>query len=156
MRSLTVARVVVLDADHERRAELCRALQALGMPDVTGIANVAEAAVIRLPPPELFVLHGATLAANDDGASISPNPFATSGAPAILLLPDASASARKSAAKAGYPVVLATPVSARLLYRRIAHVLQVARRARRRMQRRTTARETVAPPRTELADLPAV
>jgi hypothetical protein len=159
MRSLTAARILVLDADHERRAELCRALQALGMPDVSGIANVAEAASSRIPPPELFVVHGATLAANDDGGAISPNPFTASGAPAILLLPDASSFARKAAAKAGYPVVLGTPVSARLLYRRIAHVLQVTRRAKRRMKSQTPAATrtmAVAPELPVLADLPAV
>lgn len=157
MRSLTAARILVLDADHDRRAELCRALQALGMPDVSGIANVAEAAFNRVPPPELFVVHGATLAANDDGDAISPNPFTASGAPAILLLPEASNFARRSAAKAGYPVVLGTPVSARLLYWRIAHVLQVARRAKRRVGLQKPARKVAtATELPALADLPAV
>lgn len=134
MRSLMAARVVVLDSDATRRDLLCRSLTDLGLFGVSGIATVAEALGKGMPLPDVFLIYGPALSANDDGGSISPNPFVAASVSTILLLPDATMPMRRLAVRAGYSIILAAPASPRLLYRRIAHLLQKARRTKRRMQ----------------------
>ena len=131
MRMLTAARIVVLDSSPERREELCKSLRELGLSEVTGIATVADAGKSG-PLPDLFIVEGPSLADNDHGDEISANPFAASGVAAILLIPAATNIQRRKAIQAGYQIVIATPASPRLIYRRIGHVLQIARRVRRR------------------------
>lgn len=134
MRSLLAARIVLLDSDPLRREALTKTLAEFGAFDIASIATVAEVATVTDAPPDIFVIEGPSLAANDEAGSISPNPFSASGIPAILLLPAATSEQRRLAARAGYSVVLGAPVPPRLLYRRIAHLLQNARRAKRRAQ----------------------
>jgi hypothetical protein len=62
-----------------------------------------------------------------------PNPFEASGTPAILIAEDTVRATLKTAASAGYHVVLGLPVVPRLLYRRIGSILQKARRTGRQM-----------------------
>lgn len=131
MRTLKAARIVVLDADSARRDDLCRALAELGIFGIVGIATVADAGN-GAAPADLYIVEGPSLAANDDGDGISPNPFAASGIATILLLPDATNTQRRKALNAGYSIVIGLPVSPRLLYRRIGHVMQIARRAKQR------------------------
>ena len=133
MRSLTAARLVLLDADQSRRDSLARALSELGAFEVQGIATVAEACAGG-SAPDLYLVEGPSLAANDEGGTISPNPFAASGIPTILMLPSPTNDHRRLALRAGYAFALAAPVSPRLLYRRIAQLLQNARRAKRRIE----------------------
>jgi DNA-binding NarL/FixJ family response regulator len=149
MRSLMAARLVLLDADQVRREELSGALAELGAFQISGIATVAEAAgVCALAAPDLFIVEGPSLAANDEDDEISANPFAASGIPTILLIPDATMLQRRKAARAGYAIVIGMPASPRLVYRRIAHALQNARRVKRRLEatmlrdRAKTAAET--------------
>jgi DNA-binding NarL/FixJ family response regulator len=134
MRSLTAARLMLLDSDQVRREALAKALSEIGAFEIIYIPTVAEAANIAIAMPDLIVIEGPSLAANDEAGSISANPFATSGIPTILLLPDATNEMRRTAIRAGYSIVLGAPVSPRLLYRRIAHLLQNARRMKRRAE----------------------
>jgi DNA-binding NarL/FixJ family response regulator len=134
MRSLMAARLVLLDADQARREELAGALAELGAFEISGIATVAEAAGAgAVAPPDIFIVEGPSLAANDEAEEVSTNPFAASGIPTILLLPNATSEQRRKATRAGYAIVIGMPASPRLLYRRIAHALQNARRAKRRL-----------------------
>lgn len=139
------ARLVLLDADQARREELSGALAELGAFRISGIATVAEAAgVCAQDAPDLFIVEGPSLAANDEADEVSANPFAASGIPTILLLPNPTTIQRRKAARAGYAVVLGMPVSPRLLYRRIAHALQNARRAKRRLEAEALRSQDVA------------
>lgn len=132
MRSLTAARLVLLDSDPARREALAKTLAETGVFEIASVATVAEAATVAGGPPDIFLIEGPSLAANDVGGAISPNPFAASGVPTLLMLPEATGEQRRMAVRAGYSAVLGTPVPPRLLYRRIAHLLQKARRTRRR------------------------
>jgi DNA-binding NarL/FixJ family response regulator len=135
MRSLMAARLVLLDADQTRRDELSGALAELGAFKICGIATVAEAAgACAEGSPDLFIIEGPSLAANDENDEVTANPFAASGIPTILLLPNATSVQRRKAARAGYAIVIGMPASPRLLYRRIAHALQNARRVKRRIE----------------------
>ncbi len=131
MRSLTAARLVLLDPDPMRRDALIKALAGFGSLEISGIATVAETPAVS---PDLYLIEGPGLSANDTGGAIAPNPFVASGVPAILMLPEPTSEQRRIALRAGYTVVLAAPVPLRLLYRRIAQVLQNARRAKRRSE----------------------
>jgi DNA-binding NarL/FixJ family response regulator len=130
MRSLMAARLVLLDSDPMRREALLKALSEIGTFEIAGIATVAETSTAS--PPDLYLIEGPSLAANDAGGSISPNPFAASAIPTILMLPEPTNEQRRLALRAGYTIVLAAPVPVRLLYRRIAQLLQNARRAKKR------------------------
>lgn len=126
------ARLVLLDSDPLRREALTRALSEIGTFEIAGIATVAETATGS--PPDLYLIEGPSLSANDAGGSISSNPFAASTIPTILILPEPTSEQRRAALRAGYTIVLAAPVPLRLLYRRIAQLLQNARRAKRRTE----------------------
>lgn len=132
MRSLMAARLVLLDSDQVRRDALIRTLTEMGTFEIAGIATVAETSTAFTP--HLYLIEGPSLAANDEAGSISPNPFAASAIPTVLMLPDPTIEQRRAALRAGYTLVLAAPVPHRLLYRRIAQLLQNARRAKRRVQ----------------------
>jgi DNA-binding NarL/FixJ family response regulator len=132
MRSLMAARLVLLDSDPMRREALIQALSEVGAFEIAGIATVAETS--SASPPDLYIVEGPSLSANDAGGSIAPNPFAASAIPTVLILPEPTSEQRRAALLAGYAVVLAAPVSVRLLYRRIAQLLQNARRAKRRAE----------------------
>lgn len=132
MRSLMAARLVLLDSDPLRREALRQALSEVGSFEIISIATVAETSTAS--PPDLYLIEGPSLAANDAGGSISPNPFAASAIPTVLMLPEPTNEQRRAALRAGYTVVLAAPVPLRLLYRRIAQLLQNARRAKRRAE----------------------
>lgn len=149
MRSLIAARVVLLDSDQARRDVLAAALAEFAAFEIESIATVAEAPTAARIAPDVFIVEGPSLAANDEAGSISSNPFLASGIPTILLLPAATTEQRRRATKAGYSVVLGAPVPPRLLYRRIAHLLQVARRAKRRMER--SAADSAKPRVAEIA-----
>lgn len=149
MRSLVAARVVLLDSDPIRRETLRRTLSELGAFEVLSIATIAEVATVTGALPDIFIVEGPSLAANDEAGSISSNPFSASGIPAILLLPAPTNEQRRAAMRAGYSVVLGAPVPPRLLYRRIAHLLQNARRAKRRAQE--SAQESRMAPLVEVA-----
>jgi DNA-binding NarL/FixJ family response regulator len=148
MRSLMAARLVLLDSDPMRREALIRALSEIGTFEIAGIATVAETSAVS--PPDLYLIEGPSLSANDAGGSIAHNPFAASAIPTILMLPEPTSEQRRLALRAGYTVVLAAPAPLRLLYRRIAQLLQNARRAKRRAEfsadkRRKQRLDEVAP-----------
>jgi DNA-binding NarL/FixJ family response regulator len=132
MRSLMAARLVLLDSDPVRREALMKALSEFGSFEISGIATVAE--VSAVPPPDLFLIQGLSFAANDEGGTIPQNPFAPSAIPTVLMLDELTNEQRRAALRAGYSIVLSAPVPPRLLYRRIAQLLQNARRAKRRAQ----------------------
>jgi DNA-binding NarL/FixJ family response regulator len=150
MRSLLAARLVLLDSDAARREDLAKALSAFDSFEVLSIATVSEIAAVTGAAPDVFIIEGLSLAANDEAGSIAANPFAASGVPTVLLIPAATSEQRRKAIRAGYSVVLGAPVPPRLLYRRIAHVLQNARRAKRRAQL-AAARPKPKPPLIEVA-----
>ena len=108
--------------------------------------------------PDLYLIEGPSLSANDAGGAISPNPFAASRIPTILMLPEPTDAQRRMALRAGYTIVLAAHVPLRLLYRRIAQLLQNARRAKRRAEfalEKKSRHETAAPaPTAILAEVP--
>ena len=139
MRSLMAARLVLLDSDLVRREVLVRTLTELGAFEIAGIATVAE--IASVPAPDLFLIESQSLAANDAGGNLPPNPFAASGIPTVLLLPEPTNEQRRAAIRAGFSIVLAAPVPHRLLYRRIAQLLQNARRAKRRMEAGNSGRD---------------
>ncbi len=157
MRSLIASRLVLIDSDPLRREALTKALSELGSFEIAGIATVAETSSV--PGPDLFLIEGPSLSANDSGGFITPNPFAASTIPTILMLPEPTSEQRRLAQRAGYTIVLAAPVPVRLLYRRVAQLLQNARRAKRRAEaqaERSAAkrRDDIAPhivPRVELS-----
>lgn len=126
------ARLVLLDSDPMRREALMQALSEVGAFEITGIATVAETS--SASTPDLYLIEGPSLSANDAGGSIAPNPFAMSAIPTVLILPEPTSEQRRAALRAGYTVVLTAPVPLRLLYRRIAQLLQNARRAKRRTE----------------------
>lgn len=126
------ARLVLLQSDPMRREALVKALSEIGSFEIAGIATVAETPAVS--PPDLYLIEGPILSANDAGGAISPNPFAASAIPTILMLPEPTNEQRRMALRAGYTIVLAAPVPVRLLYRRIAQLLQNARRAKRRAE----------------------
>jgi len=132
MRSLIASRLVLLDSDPMRREALIKALCELGTFEIVGIATVAETS--KLHAPDLFLIEGPGLAANDSGGAITHNPFAASSIPTILMLPEPTSEQRRIALRAGYTVVMAAPAPVRLLYRRVAQLLQNARRAKRRAE----------------------
>lgn len=151
------ARLVLLDSDPLRREALMRALAEIGAFEIAGIATVAETSAVTAP--DLYLIEGPSLSANDAGGAISPNPFAASTIPTILMLPEPTDAQRRMALRAGYTIVLAAPVPLRLLYRRIAQLLQNARRAKRRaefaLERKKSRHETAAPAQTViLAEVP--
>jgi DNA-binding NarL/FixJ family response regulator len=157
MRSLMAARLVLLDSDPLRREALMRALAGIGAFEIAGIATVAETSAVTAP--DLYLIEGPSLSANDAGGAISPNPFAASRIPTILMLPQPTDAQRRMALRAGYTIVLAAPVPLRLLYRRIAQLLQNARRAKRRaefaIERKEHRRETASAAQTAiLAEVP--
>lgn len=149
MRSLMTAQLVLLDSDPVRREALAKTLAAFGAFEIVSIATVAEVATVAGASPDIFVIEGPSLAANDEAGTISTNPFSTSGIPTVLLLPGATNEQRRLAVRAGYTAVLGAPVPPRLLYRRIAHLLQNARRAKRRAQQ--SAQESRKAPLPEVA-----
>ncbi|MGE0340954.1 MAG: hypothetical protein AB7O79_13895 [Xanthobacteraceae bacterium] len=126
---------MLLDSDQARRDALTAALAEFAAFQIESIATVAEVPTVARTAPDVFIVEGPSLAANEEAGSISSNPFLASGIPTILLLPAATSEQRRRATKAGYSVVLGAPVPPRLLYRRIAHLLQITRRAKRRMER---------------------
>lgn len=149
MRSLIAARVVLLDSDQARRDALASALAEFAAFEIESIATVAEVPTVGGTSPDVFIVEGPGLAANEEAGSISSNPFLASGIPTILLLPAATSEQRRRATKAGYSIVLGAPVPPRLLYRRIAHLLQIARRAKRRLEQ--AASGSVKPEVVEIA-----
>jgi len=86
MRSLMAARLVLLDSDPMRREALIQALSEVGAFEIAGIATVAETS--SASPPDLYIVEGPSLSANDAGGSIAPNPFAASAIPTVLILPE--------------------------------------------------------------------
>ena len=123
------ARLALIDTDCARREALSKALTEMGAFEIACIATVAEASGVS---PDLYLIEGPALSANDAGAFISPNPFAASSIPTILMLENPTSEQRRIAVRQGYTIVLSAPVPLRLLYRRIAQLLQNARRAKKR------------------------
>ena len=128
IRSSTSARLVLLDSNQPQREALMRALCEIGAFEIAGIATVADTSSSL----DLFLIEGLSLFANDAGWGNSPNPFAASAILTILMLPQPPNEQRRAALFGGYTVVFSTPVPSRLLYRRIAQLLQNARRRTRR------------------------
>ncbi len=110
------ARLVLLDANQARREELSVALAELGAFEISGIATVADApSACAAGSPDIFIVEGPSLAANDENDEVSANPFAASGIPTILLLPNATSEQRRKATRAGYSIAIGVRVSPRLV-----------------------------------------
>jgi DNA-binding response OmpR family regulator len=135
MRSLSSARIVVLDANSEHRNFLCAALAAFGMQRVFPASSLEEARHTAAGEiaPDLCVVDSRQLSAMAaSGPRIPRNPFDPARTPGILLAVDTTREMIKAASANGYNVVLGVPVVPRLLYRRIGSILQKVRRAERR------------------------
>ena len=134
MRFLLNARIVVLDADPNHRALICSALIELGLAQILPAASLSEAHRIASEGAiDLCVVNPRGLTNGSKAAGkIPPNPYSSSGTPAVLLIADTSRAAIQAAAAAGYIAVIGLPVMPRMLYRRIGSILQKMRRAGRR------------------------
>lgn len=95
--------------------------------------------------PDLCVVDPRRLAGSGRTARIPANPFDPVRTPGILLAEDTSRDMIRAASAAGYKVVLALPVTPRLLYRRIGAMLQRARRTARRRNSKAGASALPAP-----------
>jgi DNA-binding response OmpR family regulator len=145
MRILSNARVVLLDADAERRALLCAALAAFGMTQVLPAGSLDEARTLaRAGDPQLCVVDPRGLPGFAAGPRVPPNPFDPARTAGILVGADTSPENVKTALAFGYAAVIGVPVTPRLLYRRIGSTLQKFRRAGRRGSASIVAERAIA------------
>jgi DNA-binding response OmpR family regulator len=134
MRFLPAARIVILDADARHRDAVCRGLGELGLLQVLAAGTLPDArAMAQERAVDLIIVDGRGFEdlTREQGRKVLPNPLLGDGTPGILLSADTSRAMVHEAHNAGYRVVVALPVSPRLLYRRIGSILQRARRIHR-------------------------
>ncbi|NJL07773.1 MAG: hypothetical protein HC900_05540 [Methylacidiphilales bacterium] len=136
MKLILSAHVLVVDPDSGTRHETGEALRALGIQRVTEVGSVEEADQI-LAAGRVDV----TVVAAGGGAEAEPQPGQPrqfSGGtgrdldtPSVLLLADPVRTDIRAANAVGYDAVVALPLVARTLYRRIGSLMQRARRQER-------------------------
>jgi DNA-binding NtrC family response regulator len=129
MRFLPNARIVVVDGDARRRSLLCAELADLGLAQVVPAGSVKEARRLAADRPFDLCIVDARALGSGSQTKVFPSPF-QDGTPAILIAADVSVS-QDVATAAGYRAVIGSPVTPRLLYRRMGSILQKARRAAR-------------------------
>lgn len=124
MKVLPTARIVLLDANMERRQATRLALSALGVGSVREVASIDE-----VTDPSAQGTADVLVVQVDDPEDAPTNPFRFgAGIPAVLVAEVPAQQLVRVAGRTGYDAALGTPVAPRLLYRRIGSVLQRARR----------------------------
>ncbi|MEP9378786.1 hypothetical protein ABLE91_18870 [Aquabacter sp. CN5-332] len=126
MKVLPTARILIIDADMDRRQTTRLGLTALGVGTVTEVASVTEAR--DLPRTfDVVVVQASTL---DD---VPDHPFKDTGdaIPAVVVADGSPHALARTAGRCGYDAAVGMPLLPRLLYRRIGSVLQRARRLQR-------------------------
>lgn len=126
MKVLPIARILIIDADAERRQTTKLGLTALGVGTVTEAASSAEA----LELPRQFDVVVVQAGSVDD---IPPHPFRDTGdgIPAVMVADGSAHALARAAGRQGYEAAVGMPLLPRLLYRRIGSVLQRSRRGQR-------------------------
>ncbi|WP_127089941.1 hypothetical protein [Aquabacter cavernae] len=126
MKVLPIARILIIDADADRRETTRLGLTALGVGTVTEAAAVAEA----LDLPRQFDVVVVQAASVDD---VPDHPFKDTGdaIPAVMVAEGSAHALARAAGRHGYDAAVGMPLLPRLLYRRIGSVLQRARRSQR-------------------------
>ncbi|MEW6257770.1 MAG: response regulator [Pseudomonadota bacterium] len=126
MKVLPIARILIIDADAERRQTTKLGLTALGVGTVTEAGSPAEA----LDLPRQFDVVVVQAGPVDD---IPPHPFRETedSIPAVMVAEGSAHALARAAGRQGYDAAVGMPLLPRLLYRRIGSVLQRARRGQR-------------------------
>ncbi|MGQ3672984.1 hypothetical protein ACT6QG_11375 [Xanthobacter sp. TB0136] len=127
MKVLPVSRILLVDGQQERRADLRKALSQFGV----GVLLEADTLEDALAP-DLYDNADLIVVQAEDADRIPENPGRDgAGLPAILVADLPSHALERACAQAGYDAALGMPLVPRMLYRRIGSVLQLVRRARR-------------------------
>jgi len=126
MKVLPTARILIIDAESERRQTTRAGLTALGVGAVTEASSINEAQGL----PRAFDVVVVQVASLEDAPE---HPFKDSGEyiPAVLVADGTPHLLARTAGRTGYDAAVGMPLLPRLLYRRIGSVLQRARRAQR-------------------------
>lgn len=126
MKVLPTARILLIDADADRRETARAGLTALGVGSVTEASSVEEA---RGLPRQFDVIVVQATAAD----LVPDHPFKDTGdaIPAVVVTDGAPHILARVASRCGYDAAVGMPLLPRLLYRRIGSVLQRTRRAQR-------------------------
>lgn len=126
MKVLPTARILIIDADADRRQTTRTGLSALGVGAVTEVSTVEEALTL----PRSFDVVVVQVQSVDD---VPDHPFrdAEDAIPAVMVAEGSTLQLTRTAGRCGYDAAVGMPLLPRLLYRRIGSVLQRARRAQR-------------------------
>ncbi len=126
MKVLPTARILIIDADADRRQTTRAGLTALGVGAVTEASSVDEAKEL---PRQFDVLVVQTSSADE----VPDHPFKDTGdaIPAVVVTEGVPHVLARTASRCGYDAAVGMPLLPRLLYRRIGSVLQRARRMQR-------------------------
>ena len=132
MKVLPTARILIIDADADRRQTTRDGLTALGVGAVTEVSSVAEAKDL---PRQFDVL----VVQASPSEEVPDHPFKDTGdaIPAVVVTEGVPHVLARTASRCGYDAAVGMPLLPRLLYRRIGSVLQRARR----MQRPASAQQ---------------
>lgn len=131
MKLILSAHVLVVDRDPQSRHDTAEALRTLGIQRVTQVGSVDEAdAVLGAGRVDVVVVAGERTDARalEHARQMPPAPGQDFRVPSILLLASPARSDIRAANAAGYEAVVALPLVARTLYRRIGSLMQRARR----------------------------
>lgn len=126
MKVLPTARILIIDADAERRQTTRAGLTAFGVGAVTEAASIEDAQAL----PRQFDVVVVQAASADQ---VPDHPFKDTGdaIPAVVVTEGAPHILARVAGRCGYDAAVGMPLLPRLLYRRIGSVLQRARRTQR-------------------------
>ncbi len=126
MKVLPTARILIIDADADRRQMTRLGLTALGVGAVTEVSSVAEARDL----PRAFDVLVVQASSADE---VPDHPFRDTGdaIPAVVVADGTAYALARVAGRGGYDAAVGMPLLPRLLYRRIGSVLQRARRGQR-------------------------
>jgi AmiR/NasT family two-component response regulator len=130
MKLILSAHVLVVDHDPQTRHETAEALRGLSIQRVTEVGSVDEAdAILGAGRVDVVVVAGERPEARlEHPCQVPPAPGQDFRVPSILLLASPARSDIRAANAAGYEAVVALPLVARTLYRRIGSLMQRARR----------------------------
>ena len=132
MKLILSAHVLVVDHDPQTRHETAEALRALGLQRVTEVGDVEDAeTILAAGRVDVTVVTGSRADAArvpEQPRQIPPAPGPDDKVPSILLFAAPTRADIRAANAAGYEAVVALPLVARTLYRRIGSLMQRARR----------------------------
>ncbi|ALK10172.1 hypothetical protein BVIR_2405 [Blastochloris viridis] len=132
MKLILSAHVLVVDHDPQTRHETAEALRALGIQRVTEAGRVEDAEAVftagRVDVAVVTAERADAVRSADQPRQFPPAPGPDFCVPSILLLATPVRADIRAANAAGYDAVVALPLMARTLYRRIGSLMQRARR----------------------------